>query len=126
MIRRDAHHLCFDRQTWEARPEGYEVRSKLIAHGLCRTAHNLIHLEQSAVPVPLYPSLQYLARRLRGRGDIFDTIDEMTELLYGANEMKYAKPVEVEINLLCIEALENQLPYLQEGLPCPTYIDLAR
>ena len=125
MTERDAHHLCSDRVAWEARPEGQSIRDKIIARDLRRGYHERLHKETSPVPVPFYQSLQYIARRFQPRGDVFDRIDQLTELLDKANDQRYVKPIEVEINLLCMDALEAQIPYIQDGLPGATIIDLG-
>lgn len=92
---------------------------------MARTVHNLVHCEQSAVPVPLFPTLQFVDHRFKQGKDIYDSIYGLTDLLYQSNDRQHVKPIEVDVNLLCIEALENQIPYLRDGLPCPTYIDLG-
>lgn len=123
--RRDAHHPCYDRIAWEARPEGQSIREAIIARDMLRGWHERCHRETSPVPVPLFLSLQYIARRFQPRGDVFDRIDQLTELLDGANNMKNVKPIEVEINLLAMDALEAQMMYMHEGLPGATVIDLG-
>lgn len=126
MIRRDAHHLCHDRLAWEQRPESLSIRDKLIAHDMDREIHQLVHNNTSPVPVPLFHSLQWVANRFTQHHDVFDGIDSLCGLLEAANRMKYAKPIEKEINLLAIEAIQAQIPYLQDGLPpVVTHIDLG-
>lgn len=127
MIERDNHHVPNDRLSWEVRPEGLFIRENTVAHNMARTAHILCHQETSPVPVPLFHSLQWVSRRYQPSGDIFHRIDDLSLLLERANHLKYVKPIEVEVNLLCIEALQAQIPYLQDGLPSlSTVIDLGR
>lgn len=124
MIERNDHHILSDRVSWEARPEAQKLRESIIARDLLRGYHDRLHRETSPVPVPLYPSLQYIARRFRPKGDVFDRINQLTELLDQASDVRRVKPIEVEVNLLCMDALEAQIPYLNEGLPGATVIDL--
>jgi hypothetical protein len=68
-----------------------------------------------------------VSHRFHEQTDVFKGIDSLSSLLEAANRLKYAKPIEKEVNLLAIEALQSQIPYLQEGLPpTVTYIDLGR
>lgn len=126
MIERDDHHLLHDRVAWESRPESLSIRNNLIARNMARVAHDQLHRETTPVPVPLIHSLQWVSRRFHDKTDIFKGIDDMSFLLEAANKLKYVKPIEVEVNLLAIEALQAQIPYLQDGLPSTsTVIDLG-
>jgi len=126
MIERDDHHLFHDRVSWESRPESLSMRERLIARNMARVAHDQLHRETSPVPVPLVHSLQWVSRRFHDPSDPFKGIEDVSFLLEAANRLKYVKPIEVEINLLAIEALQAQIPYLQDGLPSTTtVIDLG-
>lgn len=117
MIRRDVHHLAHDRLSWESRPEGAYVRGVLLAKDMARSAHNLLHAETGAVPVPLYHSLQFVANRLLPTSNIYTDVDEYCRLLEQANKRAKCGSIEVGVNQLSIEALRTQIPYLLDGLP---------
>ena len=125
MIHHDAHHLCHDRASWEARPEGYSIREKLIARRMDRAVHEECHRETGPVPVPLFHSLQWVANRFTDQLDPLIGIDTLCSLLESANRLKYAKPIEREVNLLAIDALQAQVPYIQDGIIKNNIIDLG-
>lgn len=125
MSERDLHHPLHDRKAWEARVDGQILRRKLLAPRMARTAHNLLHANTSPVPVPLYPTLNWLSFRFDPTGDVFTDIDGFTSLLDRANERR---PSEIEqgVNSLCINALRSQIPFLRDGMPShKTVIDLG-
>lgn len=127
MIERDAHHLLHRRAEWEATPEGLHLREAIVARDMLRGAHQRLHNTTSPVPVPLYHSLQWISNRFQPNGDVFRRIDDFSLLAESANRLKFVKPIEVEVNLLAIEALQAQIPYLQDGLPSTTtIIDLGQ
>ena len=84
--RLDAHHVPNDRLSWDTRPEGALIRESIIARGMMRCWHEKLHRETSPVPVPLFMSLQYVARRFQPKGTVFDRIDQLTELLDKARD----------------------------------------
>lgn len=116
MIERDAHHTCHDRVSWEARPESLAIRENdsMIAHGMGRKAHELLHYMTAAVPVPNIHTLQYVANRLPSGLDVISGIDSYSSLVEQAGKHPKAKYIEKELGELSIQAMRAQLPYLQE------------
>ena len=112
----DAHHLAHDRVSWEARPESLAIRENdsMIAHGMGRKAHELLHYMTAAVPVPGIHALQYVANRLPSGLDVISGIDTYSSLLEQAGNHPKAKYVEKELGQLSIQAMQAQKPYLQE------------
>lgn len=123
---RDDHHVFNRKVEWAASLEGSTLREAVVARDMLRSYHERLHKETSPVPVPLFHSLQFVACRFKPRGDVFDRIEQVQELLDKANDMRYVKPIEVELNLLCMDALEAQIPHIQDGLPGATVIDLGQ
>ena len=114
--RRDDHHLAHYDQEWSLRPEGLYIRQQLIARGINRAVHNLIHRECAPVPVPGVHTLQRVANRLTPGLDLFDAVDDYTRLVEQSNRHPKIKPIEISLNNLSIEALRAQLPYVRDGL----------
>lgn len=117
--RRDNHHTCHDRVAWEARPEALAIRenTSMIAQGMARSAHDLLHYMTAPVPPPSYHTLQYVANRLPSGLDVISGIDTYSKLVEEAGKHPKAKYVEKALGELSIQALRAQLPYIQEGLP---------
>lgn len=123
--KRDDHHICHDRVSWEARPEAKRIRDAVIARNMSRTVHNLLHKDTSPVPVPLYPTMQWVSYSFHEKDDVLDNVNQFIDLLDRANDRRFIKPIELELNMLCIDALQSQIEYVREGLPpTTTYIDL--
>lgn len=118
-INYDAHHTCHDRLSWEARPEGRAIRENdsMIAHGMGRKAHELLHYMTAPVPPPSLHTLQYVANRLPSGLDVISGIDAYSSLVEQASKHPKAKFVEKELGQLSVQALRAQIPYIEDGLP---------
>lgn len=114
-IERDAHHLCFPARAWNAYGVGTDVRNRIIAHGMNRVVHNLLHEQEAPVPVPEYHSLLHVYGNLSKNLGVFEAIDKYCLLLDRANHHPKIKPIEIELNNLSIQAMQNQLIYVREG-----------
>lgn len=117
MPEKDSHHLMHFRKEWIVRPQAEYIRDQMIAHGLARTAHNALHAECGAVPVPGYHTLQRVARQLKPGLDIYERIDDYCDLVEESNRHPRIKPLEIDLNNISIEALRLQIPFLIDGLP---------
>jgi len=117
--RRDAHHTLHDRVSWSARPQAEYIRknSSMIAHDIARTAHNLLHRMTEQVPVPGICTLQYVANRLPSGLDVISGIDTYSSLVEQSLKNPKTKPIERQIGMLSIEAIQAQKDYIIDGLP---------
>lgn len=115
----DNHHTCHDSMSWEARLESLAIRenSSMIAYGMGRKAHELLHYMTAAVPVPNVHTLQYVASRLPSGLDVINGIDAYSSLVEQAGKHPKAKYVEKELGQLSIQAMQAQKPYILDGLP---------
>lgn len=112
----DDHHIAHYRREWEARPEGKHIRDTLVAKGIWRATHVLLHTMCPPVPTPNYQTLQYVAPRLRTDGDIFQKVDSYCELVEERLGHPRMKPIERDVCELSVEATRMQIPFLREGL----------
>ena len=117
-VTRDDHHLFHERVRWEQYEAGKAIRESTIARGLARSAHELLHAETSAVPVPNYHSLIRIASEMdKHYQNPLKGIDAYTRAVDMANKHPRAKDIEKEVNNLSVRALRAQIPYLKELLP---------
>ena len=115
---RDDHHLFHERVRWEQYEAAKAIRESTIARGLGRSAHELLHAETAAVPVPNYHSLLRIAGQMESYyQNPLEGIDDYTRAVDMANKHPKIKDIEVEINNLSILALRAQIPYLKDLLP---------
>ena len=115
---RDDHHLFHERVRWEQYEAGKAIRESTIARGLGRSAHELLHAETAAVPVPNYHSLLRIAGQMESYyQNPLEGIDDYTRAVDMANKHPRAKDIEKEVNNLSVRALRAQIPYLKELLP---------
>lgn len=116
-IERDSHHILHSAKAWNAYGIGTDVRNKIIAHGMSRVVHNLLHEQEAPVPVPEYHSLLHVYNNLSKNLNVFEAIDKYCLLLDRSNKHPKIKPIEIELNNLSILAVQNQVVYLRDGLP---------
>lgn len=117
-VRRDDHHLFHERVRWEQYEAGRAIRESTIARGLGRAAHELLHAETAAVPVPGYHSLLRIAGQMDKHYDNpLKGVDDYSFAVEFANKHPKAKDIEIELNNLSVRALRSQIPYLKELLP---------
>lgn len=66
MPERDSHHTMYQRKVHEIYPVYQSIRENpsMIAHGLARTAHVLLHAETSPIPLLNYYTALRVANRL--------------------------------------------------------------
>ena len=117
-VARDDHHLFHERVRWEQYEAGKAIRESTIARGLGRSAHELLHAETSAVPVPNYHSLIRIASEMdRHYNNPLEGIDDYSFGVELANKHPKVKDIEKEVNNLSVRALRAQIQYLKDLLP---------
>lgn len=115
-VERDAHHVLHHKREWMTRDIGFDVRQRIVADGMSRVVHNLLHEHEAPVPVPEYHSLLRVYQSLPKRLGVFEAIDRYCVILEAANRTPQIKPIEIELNNLSILAVQNQLPYIRDGM----------
>ena len=117
-VTKDDHHLFHERVRWEQYEAGKTIRESTIARGLGRSAHELLHAETAAVPVPSYYSLIRIANEMdRHYNNPLKGVDDYSFAVELANKHPKVKDIEKEVNNLSVRALRAQIPYLKELLP---------
>jgi len=117
MPERDSHHTMYQRKVHEIYPVYQSIRENpsMIAHGLARTAHVLLHAETSPIPLLNYYTALRVANRLPSGLDVLDGIDEFSRLVEESNRHPRIKPIEIDQNELVIRGLRAQIPFIQQG-----------
>ncbi len=110
---KDDHHTLHSRRDWLVRPEGKYLRNNMIAHGLHRATHNLIHELCPQVPTPQYHTLAHVANDFERGLPILDGIDQYCDLVDESSRHYKCNPIERALNDLSIEALRMQIPLLR-------------
>ena len=117
-VTKDDHHLFHERVRWNQYEAGRAIRESTIARGLGRAAHELLHAETAAVPVPSYHSLIRIASEMdKHYQNPLKGVDDYSFAVELANKHPKVKDVEIELNNLSVRALRAQLPYLSDLLP---------
>jgi hypothetical protein len=106
------HHTMFERVAWQSSNEALRLRNSIITPmpiGL----HQELHRECPPVPLLDHLSLVQAERAYSPSGDTINNI----ERLLGAFETttKRGHVVSRELGLLAMEALELQIPFIQEA-----------
>jgi len=112
----DGHHVIFNRQEWNLRPEAQAIREhpSLIPR-LDRAVHEELHRE--CPPVPLL-GFYALKRTLKEWYPQRDTLESMDSLLFAmdlAAQSEKAHLIESELVRLAMQAVELQKPFIKEG-----------
>ena len=113
---RDAHHIIHPRQEWSLRPEAKAIRNtpSLIPE-LDRSVHNELH--RSCPPVPLlgYHALTRVASDLYPTRGTISTMYNLMSAIENSGYHPKVHPIERELGLLAIEAIDLQRQFLIEN-----------
>lgn len=111
----DRHHLLWQRNHWNATPEGKILRSThgLIPH-LDREWHEAIHKELPPVPVLGSFALRRTLMGFEPTNDPIRNIDRLSKAMDRAT--KDSHPLERDLAGLAIENLNAQRPYVMDGI----------
>lgn len=113
----DDHHPFDARKYWEVYEPSKLIRRTIIARGMARSAHELLHLECTAVPPLSYDSVSQVAKNMSFHyRDVFEGIDDFCFAVDIANQHEKIRPGEVQLNLLAVDALRSQIPFIRQGL----------
>lgn len=114
----DNHHLLHYRREWTLRPEAESIRDNdsMIAHGLSRAAHKLLHFMNAPVPVPDYHTLLYVANRLPSGLNVVQGVDTYSSLVEEAVARPNVKYIDRQLGLLSVAAIQGQKSYLSEEM----------
>jgi len=118
-LERDDHHTQHTKRVHEVYPVHAAIRENpsMIAHGMARVVHNLLHSELPPVPLLSYHTALRVANRLPRDLDIFEGIDEFSRIVEQSARHPKIKPLEIDIDALAVRVLREQIPYIREGMP---------
>lgn len=113
----DDHHVFHYKRYWEVYAESRRIRHAVIAKGMCRAAHNLLHDEIAPVPPLSYPALQIIAPKMAQRyEDPLRGIDDFCYAVDEANKHKRMRNGEIDLNNFAVESIRSQIPYIKAGM----------
>lgn len=114
----DGHHVLNYRREWTLRPQAETIRENpwLIAP-IDREVHDELHRECPPVPLLGYHALLRVANDFRPRpGDHLGSMDELIMSIDRAIQHPKTKPIEAELGMLTMRAVELQKPFIRQGL----------
>jgi len=114
----DLHHPLFPkiyhRRTYK---ESTRIANKIVVRDMWRPIHEDLHREVSPVPPLGYYALLRVQRGLRPRyDDPLQAIDHYSSLVELAAKDPKCKVGEAALNLLHIETLREQVPFIEENI----------
>lgn len=113
---RCSHRMLYHEREWDVSGIGRDVSRRIVAHGMSKVVHTLLHEQESPVPVPQHHSLLHVYQNLSAGLGVYQAIDKYCILLDRANRHQDVRSIEIQLNNLSIEAVRNQLPYLRDGM----------
>lgn len=115
MVFRDDHHILFNRQEWELRPEARELRQtpSLIMH-IERPLHDEIHRICPAVPPLGSYALQHTVRLFEPGSTVAESVDSLMMAIDKASRHYKAHRLERLQAELVLLALDFQRPYIDK------------
>lgn len=116
-MRRDRHHILFDRVAWTQRPESKVLRrSESLIVTLDRDTHNELHKHCPSIPALGFYALQRVNRDFEPvYNDKLASVDNL--MLAIEESAKHPKTHEIERRLagLAVWALDLQRPFIVES-----------
>jgi len=102
------------RQEWSLRPQSLELRetpSLIVPMG--RDIHSELHRETSIVPNLGYHALMNVMSTFHPTNNTLQTLERLMSSIEAASRHHKCKPIERELAMLAVRALDSQLPYLR-------------
>ncbi len=112
---KDRHHMLNTRAQWNSMDVSRELRSKYIYH-LERETHQELHANVPPVPLLGYTALFRVLNTIQPRHDPAHDIDDLLFSIDKATRQSNTHPIERELGLLSIEAIELQRPYIMDDI----------
>lgn len=117
MIHHDAHHLLFERFSWNSRPESAALRAEpTLIPTIPRRTHNEIHATIPAVPLLPLHGLMRVWSRFEPGDTTMQSVDNLMSTIEQATKHPKMKPLEKELCHLAVRAIDLQRPLLREGI----------
>lgn len=114
---RDKHHILHSRQEWRLRSESRQLREHpSLVPTIDRELHNEIHRECPPVPLLGYHALRSTLELWTPRRDTLQSIDNLLFAISETNRHPRAHPIERELGMLAMEAIELQKPFIRSGV----------
>lgn len=114
----DKHHINFNRQEHDLRPESRAIRAtpELIPL-MDKSIHAELHRNCPPVPVIGHIALFRVLRNFEiEQGDTFQTLDNLCFSIEQSNKTPKAHRIERAMSDLTIDALRLQIPFIREGI----------
>lgn len=113
----DAHHVLHYKKEWTLRDQAKDIRNyPSLIPTIPRQVHEEIHRNVPPVPLLGYHALMRVQRDWVRDRDTMQSIDNLLIAIEGASRHERAHPIERELALLAMEAIDLQRPYLKEVL----------
>lgn len=112
------HHTLFYKAEWSARPDAKYVRQeRWLIPPLDVDAHDELHRSVQYVPT-LGKHMMALVKRdyIPLKGDYIGSLEELMFTLDEVSRDHRVTELEAAVGQLTIQALEQQLPYIRDGL----------
>ena len=118
--------MLFPRQEHTLRPDAKKLReTPSLIPRLERELHNELHRNCPVVPALGYYALQRVMREFYPARDTLTSVENYIEAVDIASMYPKTHPIERDLALLHIEAIELQIPYVREFQRRTTFIDLG-
>lgn len=113
-----AHHILHNRREWTLRPEARKLREtpSLVPVLGYWAIHQELHANCPPVPCLGYNGLLAVYKEFKPTNDTFTSMDNLLFAIETASKHPKAHPVERELALLAMEAIDLQRPYIREGI----------
>lgn len=116
-VRRDNHHIIFNRQEWSLRNDARSIREhpSLIVN-MERSLHEEIHASCPAVPLLGHAALQIVRANWTPDNNHLRSMDNLLFAIDSVSVHPRAHPIEKALAQLVSQAVELQRPYVMIGV----------
>lgn len=118
--RNDRHHIVHNRLEWSSRPESSAIRETIsLIPRMDRAAHDELHRNCPPIPLLGFHALQRTLSDFHPTHDTFESMDALMKSMEYASHHPKAHPIEKQMALLAIQAVDLQRPYVRAGIILP-------
>lgn len=111
------HHILFERQLWQARPETRRLRGMgSLMVRLDDEVHSELHKVVTTIPVPNVYVVRYMLDNYVPTGCVMDNVDHLSSVVEDASKNPHARGLEIEHGQLIVACLQAQKPFIREGM----------
>ena len=114
----DLHHILYPRKYHrETYAEAAYIAEIVVARDMWRPIHDELHAKTSPVPPLGYYALCIIARDIQPSYDnTLEAIDDYSKILEKATKHPKCKPGEAALNLLHLETIREQVPFIEDAM----------